>query len=228
MTYAEFRDGLKSLMGGNKALPSIESLIPIVQQSLIEVARKTEPLLLITSNKEEKILQVIDEKLFVRQPTKILDENSIIDIDDTLIYAVMYVCCSKFSIDSSITKYKYEANKIISDYNWERYYSFENGSCSDLISLAIDAIDFHGYKKIYLERIKTTAGYFYDWDTSFIDKLDGYLGGTILKNLSKSDINNIDNFIAFADNTMTEEHEEYSTMLEFDKKLSTIGVEYAN
>jgi hypothetical protein len=228
MTYAEFRDGLKSLMGGNKALPSIESLIPIVQQSLIEVARKTEPLLLITSNKEEKILQVIDENLFVRQPKKILDENSIIEIDDTLIYAVMYLSATKFSIDSSVSRYRDEANKIISDYNWERFRSFENGSCNDLISLAIDAIDFHGYKKIYLERIKTTKGYFYDWDASFIDKLDAYLGGTILKNLSKSDINNIDNFIAFADNTMTEEHEEYSTMLEFDKKLSTIGVQIGN
>ena len=225
MTYAEFREGLKSLMGGNKALPGVESLIPIVQQSLIEVARKTEPLLLITNNKEEKILQVINERLFVKQPTKILNENSIIEIDDTLIYAVMYICGSKFSIDSSVTKYKYEANKIISDYNWERYYSFENGSCNDLISLAIDAIDFHGYKKIYLERIKTSAGYFYDWDASFIDKLDAYLGGTILKNLSKSDINNIDNFIAFADNTMTDEHEEYLTIFKFDEELSTIGVQ---
>ncbi len=224
MNYSAFRDLLKGVMGGNKALLSIESLIPLVEQSLEEVARKTEPLLLITCNKEEKILKIIGNNLFLKQPKKITDENSIIEIDDDLIYAVINLTASKFSIDTSIAKYKQESNKIMSDYNWNRFESFRDANNGDLISLANEAIEFHGYKKIYLQRVKSKDGYFYDWDMSFINKLEMYLSGAILKDISKSDINNIDNFIAYADNNMTIEHEDYSTIKQLDKKLSTIGV----
>lgn len=224
MNYLTFRDLLKGVMGGNKTLPSIEFLIPLVEQSLEEVARKTEPLLLITNNKEEKILKIIGNNLFLKQPKKIIDEYSIIEIDNDLIYAVINLTASKFSTDTSVAKYRQESNKIMSDYNWNRFESFKDGKGEDLNSLAIKAIDFHGYKKIYLQKIKNKDGYFYDWDISFINKLDMYLGGTILNNISKSDINNIDNFIAYADNNMTIEHEEYSTIRQLDKKLSTIGV----
>lgn len=222
MTYGDFRVNLKSLMGGDKSLLSVEALAPIVHHSLIQVAVKTDPLVLITNDIEQKVLQNLEDGLIVREPSLPIDESSILDIDSALIYAVLYITASKFSHNDNILKYKKEAELIINNYNWERHRVLENDENIDLLDLSKRALDLHGYKKIYLKKLKTLNGYFYDWDEAFVKNLDIYLTGAVNKNLTKSDIENLKMFIDFAENIMTNEHNEYPTMTEVDKHLGSI------
>lgn len=220
MTYGDFRTNLKSLSADKKAL-TLEELAPIVHHSLIQVASKTDPLVLITNDKEKKILQNLEDGLFVREPNIPTDETSIIDIDNTLIYAVLYITASKVSHNDNILKYKKEAELIINNYNWERHKVLNDGKDIDLLNISRKALDLHGYKKIYIERIKILNGYFYEWDEAFIKNLDIYLTGTANKNLSKSDVDNLKLFIAYAENTMTTEHEEFLTITALNKHLGS-------
>jgi hypothetical protein len=220
MNYGDFRVNLKSLSADKNAL-SFEGLAPIVHHSLIQVALKTDPLVLITNDKEKKILQNLEDGLFVREPNLPVDESSIIDIDSTLIYAVLYITASKLAHNDNILKYKKEAELIINNYNWERYRVLNDGKEIDLLSISKKALDLHGYKKIYIEKVKTLNGYFYEWDEAFIKNLDIYLVGAANKNLSISDVDNMKLFIAYAENTMTSEHEEFLTITALDKHLGS-------
>lgn len=208
------------LRAGNKQIPKDdESLILLIQDALIEVAQKTEPLVLITLDNELKIIKVLEDGLYLREPKQIIDDNSLIEIDTDLIKAVAHIVISSFSDNDNFVKHKTHANKYINDYNWARFESFNKEN--DLLAISRKAVDFHGFKKIYVSKYKTSKGTSYDWDESFISKLESFFAGHRL-NLSKSDINNIDNFILFADNIMTSQHEDYGIIDKFDKYLGEL------
>lgn len=220
MNFQEFKKILDVLRAGNNQIPKDnEVLIFITHNALIEVAQKTEPLVLMTIDKEQKIIKVLEDGLYLKEPRKIIDDNSLIEIDEDLIRAVAHVVISNFSNTDNLLKHKTHASKYINDYIWERFDSFNDDT--NLLSESLRAIDFHGFKKIYISKVRGMNGYFYSWDKSFITKLEGYFSNT-KTDLSKSDINNLDNFISFADGIMTMQHEDYETIRKFDEYLGSL------
>lgn len=220
MKFQEFKKILNVLRAGDKQIPNDdEVLIFVTHNALIEVAQKTEPLVLVTLDNELKIIKVLEDGLYIKEPKEIVDDDSIIEIDDDLIKAVAHTVISSFSTNDNLLKHKTYVNKYINDYNWERFESFNDEK--DLLSMSLRAIDFHGFKKIYISKIKGIDGYFYSWDNTFILKLINFFANTKTA-LSKSDVINIDNFIAFADGTMTSEHEDYEIIQKFDEYLGSL------
>ncbi|WP_151946621.1 hypothetical protein [Aliarcobacter butzleri] len=220
MNFQEFKKILEILRAGNNQIPKDnETLIFITHNALIEVAQKTEPLVLVTIDKEQKIIKVLEDGLYLKEPRKIIDDNSLIEIDEDLIRAVAHVVISNFSNTDNLLKHKTQASKYINDYVWERFDSFNDDT--NLLSEALRAIDFHGFKKIYISKVRGMNGYFYSWDESFILKLESFFASKKIE-LSKSDINNLDNFVSYADEIMTVQHEDYETIRKFDEYLGSL------
>jgi|GEM_PF-5859790 len=221
MNFKEFKELIQILRSGNKAIPQSDSVLSsLVEEAIKDVAKKTNPLILVTSlHQEIKVIKNIEKDLYIKEPRKIIDDNSLIEIDDELLQAVAHTVISQFSTNDNLLKHKVFASKFINDYNWERFISFKD-SCN-LLEFSKKAIDFHGFKKIYIEKNRTLNGYWYKWDFNFIIKLNRYLIKDLL-HLSKSDINNINLFIHFADQKLTKEKEEYESIKEFDNYLGSL------
>ncbi|MBD3830649.1 MAG: hypothetical protein IE890_09190, partial [Arcobacter sp.] len=127
MNFQEFKKILDVLRAGNNQIPKDnEVLIFITHNALIEVAQKTEPLVLMTIDKEQKIIKVLEDGLYLKEPRKIIDDNSLIEIDEDLIRAVAHVVISNFSNTDNLLKHKTHASKYINDYIWERFDSFND------------------------------------------------------------------------------------------------------
>jgi hypothetical protein len=183
-------------MSGDKNVPNDDNLKPIILQCLKQVAIKCEPLVLISNNIEDDILQTMENGLFIRVPKAPQSDNDIIDIDETLVYAVSYLVASKISKNQTIIKYIKEADMIINDYQWNRYRDIQSGKLDLKKSMSENSLNIHGYKNIYTSKTKTIKGYVYTWDDSFIRNLGLYLSGEALK-LSKSDRQNIDKYLEY-------------------------------
>lgn len=221
MNFGELKELIQILRAGDKVVPKSDFvLISLVQEAMKEVAKKTNPLVLVTPlHQEIKVIKNIEQGLYIKEPRKIVDDETLIEIDEELIQAVAHSVISSFVSSDNLLKHKTHVAKIINDYNWERYESFKDNP--DLLSLSRKAIDFQGFKKIYFEKNKSLNGYWYVWDYKFVFKFDRYLAKGLVK-LSKSDVNNINLFIKYADNELTIEHEEYENIKEFDKYLGGI------
>jgi hypothetical protein len=199
MKYIDFRTHLNEIMSGDKTVPADDKLKPIILQSLVQVAKQCEPLVLISDDIEDEILQVVEDGLFIRVPKTPNDDEDIIDMDETLVYAVSYLVASKISKNQTITKYTHEADRIINDYQWQRYRDIESGKFDYKVILTQNSLNIHGFKKIYISRTKTIAGYVYEWDMEFVAILGRYLAGEVLQ-LSKSDRINIDQYLEYQAN----------------------------
>lgn len=221
MKFLEFKSLLSTLIAGNNAFRDDEALKTLIFNSIIEVAKKTDPLLLVTSDcLENRIIKKIDDGVYLKEPNKISSDESIVLIDDDLIPAVAHIVITYFSVGEKILRHKTLATTIIENYNWERFNSF--GDEFDILNVALEAVDFHGYKKIYISKIKTINNtYRYVWDMDFVSKLDKFLINRDVS-LSKSDFNNINLFISFAENIMTEKNEEYENINKFDNYLGSL------
>jgi cytochrome c peroxidase len=80
----------------------------------------------------------------------------------------------------------------------------------------------YGDKKLY--KINQSAkGNMYTFDNQFINSFDTYLKGDIQK-MTKSQYNNIELFIKYADNEINDTHPDYEALVECDKYLAKIGV----
>ncbi len=196
MKYIDFKTHLNEIMSGDKTVPADDKLKPIILQCLKQVAIKCEPLVLLSSNIEDDILTVVEDELFIRVPNVSQNDDDIIDMDETLVYAVSYLVASKISKNQTITKYTKEADEIINDYQWNRYRDIQSGKLDLKKSMAENSLNIHGYKYIYTSRTKTMLGYVYTWDDKFILVLGQYLSGAVLE-LSKSDRTNIDKYLEY-------------------------------
>ena len=196
MKYSEFKVHLNEIMSGDKNVPNDDNLKPIILQCLKQVAIKCEPLVLLSSNVEDDILTVVEDELFIRVPNISQEDEDIIDMDETLVYAVSYLVASKISKNQTITRYTKEADEIINDYQWNRYRDIQSGKLDLKKSMSENSLNIHGYKNIYTSKTKTIQGYVYTWDDSFILNLGLYLSGGVLK-LSKSDRQNIDKYLEY-------------------------------
>ncbi len=79
--------------------------------------------------------------------------------------------------------------------------------------------DLYGEEKSFSKVAKTTHGREYEWDSDFIKTFNDFLKGEELYNKSKSDRNRIEKFIAFANNEMSEDDEDYEVMKKFNDYL---------
>jgi hypothetical protein len=196
MKYGEFKTHLKGIMIGDKNVPDDTVLRPIVFQVLKQVALKVEPLVLITNDVEYEILKTLENELFMRVPYLPQSDEEELDIDETLVYAVVYLVATKISSKDNIIKYEREAWDILNEYMWKRFRDIESGLFDYDKTLIENALNINGYKKIYTKKINTTEGYKYEWDTKFITTLALYLSGEN-PTLSKSDRTNIDAYFAY-------------------------------
>jgi len=221
MNFKELKDLIKILGSGNKATPKSDTvLISLVHEALKEIAKKSNPLVLVTPlHQEIRVIKKIEDGLYLKEPQRVVDDESLIEIDDELLQAVAHSVISAYSSSDELLRHKTFVAKIINDYNWERYNSFSENV--DLLSLSKEAIDFHGFKKIYIEKNRSLNGYWFVWDIEFVKKLNKYLVKGLVK-LSKSDVNNIELFASYADEKMTDEHEEYENIKEFDRYLGSL------
>ncbi|MCK5111067.1 MAG: hypothetical protein KAQ94_06055 [Arcobacteraceae bacterium] len=222
MKYEDFKKHLTVIVGGDRPLPKDNNdLKTIILQCLREVAAKCEPLSLMTRDMENDILQSMESEdgLYIRVPKLSMENDDVMDMDETLVYAVSYLTASKLS------KHKKDDNEddakaIMTDYNWKRYKDIESGKLDLQKSVAENSLDIHGYKLIYIKKIKTLNGYVYIWDDAFVTILNKYLAGETLAELSKSDRNNIDEYLAYGDSGL-KDNEMYEAL---NKYLATLGV----
>lgn len=218
MKYAEFKSYLKVIGTNKSSLPEDSVLKLLLSHALKEVAIDAEPLLLNTKVKDEKIIKILEDGSYLSAPiVPSNDEDSII-IDEDLIYAVAYLVLSKYCNPELKKHYKDESDTIINNYRWNRYESVKN-NVNDELTYTETAIDVMGEKTIYVSKVLTTKGYFYIWDENFVSIVNDYLIGKALFNITKSDRNNLDRFISFADKTMNVDEKYYEDFLHFDKFL---------
>ncbi len=121
MTFKDFKILLEGIRAGDKNVPADEKLIVLVNQSIRSVAREVEALTLMSTDVNDEILTHPKEEsgYFIREPKKITDEESLLDIDDDLLFAVGYqtavLFCSKKAEHMALKKIE------INNYNWMKY-----------------------------------------------------------------------------------------------------------
>jgi len=126
MKLSEFKIAVEGATTGDKKLPNDDSLIPLVNEAMKMVARKTEPLTLITNDIREDILVHIDgKKYFIRKPNEIVDDESILDIDEELHFAVVYQTAMLFGHRDNKAYYKNLMDDVMTVYEWTRYNTLE-------------------------------------------------------------------------------------------------------
>jgi hypothetical protein len=211
MKYSDFKIHLGEIMSGDKKVPENKKLKPIILQCLREVAIRCEPLCLLSDNVENDILTVVEDELFIRVPHLSQKDSDKIDMDETLVYAVSYLVASKISKNATIVKYTKEADEIINDYQWNRYRDIQSGKLDLKKSMSENSLNIHGYKNIYVSKIKTIKGYVYVFDEKFIELLGLYLEGNALK-LSRSYKDNIDKYLEYQYEDREEINEVYETL----------------
>jgi len=196
MKYIDFKNHLAGAMLGDKNVPDFVKLKPIMLECMTEVAIQCEPLCLMGRDVEDDILKTMENGLFIRKPNIPVDNDEhIIDMDETLVYAVSYLVAYKLSKNNQAKNEK-DAKKIINNYQWKRYNDTKDNNYEFDITAAENSMDIHGYKKIYIRKYKTVLGYVWVWDDNFIKILGGYLSG-LVQDLSKSDRNNIDKYLEY-------------------------------
>lgn len=218
MKYADFKLYLKVIGTNKSSLPEDNVLKLLLSQSLKEVAIDAEPLLLNTKVKDENIIKILEDGSYILAPVAPQSDDDLIIIDEELIYAVANTVLSKYCIPDLKKFYRDEANSVINSYKWNRYRAIEY-SLDDKLTYTEIAIDVMGEKTIYISKTKTTNGYVYVWDDSFVSIVNDYLMGKSLTNISKSDRNNLDRLILFFDNEMSIDDKHYLDFVEFNKYL---------
>ena len=107
----------------------------IILQSIKNLAKEIviDELLVIGETEDEKLRFLIDkedEKLSIKMPIKITDENSEININEELIMAIVYDVCQLLSKDINMKqKFILDRQDVISTYNWNQYIKGEMSKC---------------------------------------------------------------------------------------------------
>lgn len=226
MTYGAFKTFLKSIMRGDKNLPQKDNTVddevlkPLVIQSLKDVARETTPLVLLTTNMSEEFVKQLKNGLYIRKPKTPTDDNTELEMDEDLVYAVAYFTAYKLGSESKKKGYKNDGIDAIDKFEWNLDESLRDGKFSSIEEYALDVIDRYGFKKIYSSRLIRNDGVEFVWDDFFISKLERYLIG-ISQEMSKSDLTNIEKFLSFMDGEMTDS-EELEAFSKFNEYLATL------
>ncbi len=213
MKYVDFRTQLELIMGGDKIVPAFDKIKSIIHECTKQIAVSCKPFILLSTSIEDKKLQSINKELFVREPLYPTTENHNIDIDEELIYAVIYMVASKICHVKNKIIYKNEYKELVNNYQWERYKNIENSIYDNEASYLKNILTKNEYKKIYTKKYKTIKGYVYEWDNHFIGILNRYLKGEVFM-MDISDRLNVEKYLDYQaqkrnDNFMYEELDKY-------------------
>lgn len=198
-----------------------DDLKVLVKSAIEDVAEWTFPLCLVSSNLSDDLLVALDDGLLIRKPKDIEGDDSIIDIDEDLVLAVIYNVAKVLGSRDYKSEYKSEESRIITSYNTKRHKLLENGEVDFRRSALENALNLMGHKKIYTKARVLITGISFDWDLAFIQIVNDYLMGKE-QELSKSDRNNLDLFISFATEDLSEEDENYFVFQKFNKYLGSL------
>jgi len=122
MTFLEFKDSLTAETFGDKKVPEDKYLLPLLNKSLEQIARKAKPLTLRTCDISFDLLCWTDEpETFIRKPKEIKNDTDILDIDESLEMAVVYQTAYKFVHMDSKAYYIGLRDGELSTYYWDLY-----------------------------------------------------------------------------------------------------------
>ena len=127
MNFEEFKNALSGVRLGDKGVPKDDILIPLINESLNQIAREVKPLGLVSSDIRDELLVILNEKYFIRKPNQIVDDNSLLDIDEALLFAVVHHTASFVVHRDNKAEQIYRKDEIVADYKWMRHES----SCDD-------------------------------------------------------------------------------------------------
>lgn len=125
MTFADFKLLCITKKDGEITLPITPDEYKIVLKEALESVAtlpKIIPLSLVIIDKRNEVLRPINSTKFVRVPELPEDDTDDIDIDETLVYAVMYELLGNLTTD--INKYGFyemKHDKIVHNYMWNNY-----------------------------------------------------------------------------------------------------------
>lgn len=127
MKYAEFRVRLKALCFGESAYKeNIDELKTITQMALEDVATRVVPAKLVSSDmRRYPMLRAIDSLRFVRRPETIVSDDSEIDLDDSLITALLYRTATQIVGENKRQLYEALYRKELDNYVFARFYSMQ-------------------------------------------------------------------------------------------------------
>lgn len=124
MNFEEFKIELEGAVFGDRAIPDDKLLIPMTNRAMKFIAKKVQPLHLISKDITEDLLMYMDNnEYFIRKPKQITDNTSIIDIDEDLELAVVYHVAMTFGAKKKL--YKDLRTEQIHVYRTGRYATLE-------------------------------------------------------------------------------------------------------
>ena len=123
MTFGEFKTELNSIMYDDTKVPSDDILIPKVMREMRAIAYLCEPLTLIVTSPDFKIIRDLGDgndgvRYYLREPSLIIDNLTRVDFDKELIDALLNRVAAKISIRKK-DEYMHEAIGAIAKYNFK-------------------------------------------------------------------------------------------------------------
>lgn len=128
MKYKELRERIKAFCFGEGIYKEdLHELKALVDMALDDIATRVVPMCLISSDmRRYEILRYIDKERFIRVPYKIIDDNTIIDIDNALLTALVYRVTSQLANNSLKPYYDKLYKKELDHYTYAHFYSLED------------------------------------------------------------------------------------------------------
>lgn len=124
MTFEEFKNICLSKKAGDFQLPEDNELILGIQESVEEIANMPNiiPLALVSKDNSLSVLRPLSKDEFIRKPKSIEKNENILDIDESLSYAVIYSFLENLTKDDKkFQLYKYKKEQIINNYMWNNF-----------------------------------------------------------------------------------------------------------
>lgn len=124
MTLGELHshtDALLRTRAGMKC-PPIPDFAVIAQDALIELCYRADVKMLTTDDPEADILRTLGASSYLRTPSALSDENSVVEIDDLLIAPLSNMICAALSRDgANFSIFTQRADRLINAYNFSLY-----------------------------------------------------------------------------------------------------------
>lgn len=126
MKFSEFKKILETVTAGDKRLPENSALLLLSNEAVKTVAKLAEPLTLMSNDISDNILthSKACSEYFIRKPREISDDESTLDIDEDLNFAVAYQVAFLFGVKKS--DYIGNRNLCINEYFWLKYHTLKD------------------------------------------------------------------------------------------------------
>ncbi len=128
MTLSEIMAHTSALLtvAGEVKIPPKEVYIPLLHQSMLEIANNTYVLGLVTKSENFRVLREIDDGSYIRMPKAPKIDTDKIDIDEELNYALSNYVASKIARKKqNKEKFEFDGMEIQSAYDFKIYRTLE-------------------------------------------------------------------------------------------------------